>query len=135
MGGRQDLPQYDMAAVFEAVTNAVAHRDYSVTGSKVRLKIFADRLELYAPGMLANSMTPESLPFRQAARNEAVASLLARCRIAREDLIVHRTHIMDKRGEGVSLILSRSKALSGRLPEYRLLDESELMLTIWAAEV
>lgn len=135
MGGRQDLPQYDMAAVFEAVTNAVAHRDYSVTGSKVRLKVFADRLELYAPGMLANSMTPESLPFRQAARNEAVASLLARCRIAREDLIVHRTHIMDKRGEGVPLILSRSQALSGRMPEYRLLGESELMLTIWAAEV
>ncbi len=135
MGGRQDLPQYDMAAVFEAVTNAVAHRDYSVTGSKVRLRVFADRLELYAPGMLANGMTPESLPFRQAARNEAVASLLARCRIEREDLIDHRTYIMDKRGEGVPLILSRSEALSGRLPEYRLIAEMELMLTIWAADV
>ncbi len=135
MGGRQDLPQYDMAAVFEAVTNAVAHRDYSVTGSKVRLRVFADRLELHAPGMLANGMTTESLPFRQAARNETVASLLARCRIEREDLIDHRTHIMDKRGEGVPLILSRSEALSGRLPEYRLIGEMELMLTIWAAEV
>ncbi len=135
MGGRQDLPQYDMTAIFEAVTNAVAHRDYSVTRSKVRLRIFEDRLELYTPGMLANTMTPESLPFRQAARNEAVASLLARCRIEREDLIDHRIHIMDKRGEGVPLILSRSEALSGRLPEYRLIGESELMLTIWAADV
>src|SRR5690606_28139330 len=29
-GGREDLPQFDMLSVFEAVTNAVAHRDYSL---------------------------------------------------------------------------------------------------------
>ncbi len=56
-GGRQDLPQFDMLAVFEAVTNAVAHRDYSMAGSKVRLRLFDDRLELYSPGMLSNTMT------------------------------------------------------------------------------
>lgn len=37
-GGREDLPQFDMLSVFEAVTNAVAHRDYSLAGSKVRLR-------------------------------------------------------------------------------------------------
>ena len=39
-----------MTAVFEAVVNAVAHRDYSVHGSKIRLRLFSDRLELYSPG-------------------------------------------------------------------------------------
>src|SRR5699024_10415665 len=63
-GGREDLPQFDMLAVFEAITNAVAHRDYSMAGSKVRLRLFNDRLEIYTPGMLANTMTPESLAFR-----------------------------------------------------------------------
>ncbi len=48
-GGREDTPQFDMLAVFEAVTNAVAHRDYSMSGSKVRLRLFDDRLELYTP--------------------------------------------------------------------------------------
>ena len=132
-GGREDLPQFDMLAVFEAVTNAIAHRDYSMAGSKVRLRLFDDRLELYSPGMLPNTMTPESLPFRQAARNEAVTSLLARCPVDDGELTKHRQHIMDKRGEGVPIILQRSQRLSGRLPEYQLIDESELKLTIYSA--
>ena len=134
-GGREDIPQLDMLAVFEAVTNAVAHRDYSMTGSKVRLRLFDDRLELYTPGLLVNTMTPESLPYRQASRNEAITSLLARCTVQGDDLKGHRTHIMDKRGEGVPIILSRSESLSGRAPDYRLIDESELLLTIHAAAV
>ena len=132
-GGREDLPQFDMLAVFEAVTNAVAHRDYSMAGAKVRLRLFDDRLELYSPGMLPNTMTPESLPFRQAARNEALTSLLARCPIIDDTLAAHRQHIMDKRGEGVSIVLETSERLSGKRPEYRLSDDSELKLTIFAA--
>lgn len=132
-GGREDLPQFDMLAVFEAVTNAVAHRDYSMAGAKVRLRLFDDRLELYSPGMLPNTMTPESLALRQAARNEALTSLLARCPVDDDTLAGHRQHIMDKRGEGVSIILHNSEQLSGRCPEYRLVDDSELVLTIHAA--
>ena len=134
-GGREDVPHFDMLAVFEALANAVAHRDYSMAGSKVRLRLFDDRLELYTPGLLVNTMTPESLPYRQAARNEAITSLLARCPVPRDDFKSHRTHIMDKRGEGVPIILSRSESLSGQAPDYRLIDESELLLTIYAAAV
>jgi predicted HTH transcriptional regulator len=95
--------------------------------------VFADRLELSSPGMLPNTMTPESLPFRQAARNEALTSLLARCPIHDDELADHRSHIMDKRGEGVAIILARSEQLSGKRPEYRMNDDSELALTIFAA--
>lgn len=132
-GGRVDMPQFDMLAVFEAVTNAVAHRDYSMAGSKVRLRLFDDRLELYSPGMLPNTMTTEALPFRQAARNEVLTSLLARCPIDDDSLSRHRRHIMDKRGEGVPIILAASERLSGRRPAYRMHDDSELLLTIFAA--
>ncbi|WP_288130297.1 ATP-binding protein [Accumulibacter sp.] len=132
-GGREDRPQFDLLAVFEAVTNAVAHRDYSMAGSKVRLRLFDDRLDLHSPGTLPNTMTPESLPYRQVARNEALTSLLARCPIEDAGLAVHRRHIMDKRGEGVPIILQRSLDLSDRAPEYRMKDEGELMLTIYAA--
>ncbi len=134
-GGREDRPQFSMLAVFEAVTNAVAHRDYSMGGAKVRLRLFRDRLELFTPGMLPNTMTPESLPLRQAARNEVVTSLLARCPVPSEVDGLQRRFIMDKRGEGVPIILSESERLSGRRPEYRLIDASELMLSIYGAEI
>ncbi len=133
--GRTDIPQYDMTAVFEAVVNAAAHRDYSIYGSKIRLRMFADRLELYSPGNISNTMTVESLPYRQSTRNETIASLLARCSVPsdEEELVRHRTHMMEKRGDGVPIILEKSRNLSGREPVYRLIDDAELLLTIYAA--
>jgi ATP-dependent DNA helicase RecG len=132
-GGRIDRPQFDALAVFEAITNAVAHRDYSIPGSKVRLRVFDDRLEIFSPGMLPNPMTPESLPLRQACRNELIASLLARCPVEAASGVSHRRTIMDRRGEGVPLIFSQTLELSGQLPRYRLIDHNELQLTIPSA--
>ena len=129
--GRHDLPQYDMTAVFEALVNAVAHRDYSIHGAKIRLRLFADRLELYSPGAIPNTMTVDSLPYRQAARNEAITSLLAKCQVPDTDkAITGRSAMMDKRGEGVQIILEQSEKLSGKRPVYRLVDDSELLLII-----
>jgi len=131
--GRRDLPQYDMEAVFEAVVNAVAHRDYSIYGSKTRLRMFSDRLELYSPGALPNTMEVGDLAFRQAARNETIVSLLAKCRIPDHDwLKTSRKTFTDRRGEGVPLILSRSETISGRTPVYEMFGD-ELRLTIYAA--
>jgi hypothetical protein len=44
-----------------------------------------------------------------------------------------RQTYMDKRGEGVRIIFENSEKLSGRRPEYRLIDDDELLLTIFAA--
>lgn len=131
---RRDIPQYSMEAVFEALVNAVAHRDYSIYGSKIRLHMFADRLELFSPGTIPNTMTIDALPFRQAARNELLTSLLARCPVVLSDYTGGREFLMDKRGEGVPVIITESEKLSGIKPIYRLLDDSELMLTIFAVK-
>ena len=130
--GRRDWPQYDLAAVFEAVVNAVAHRDYSIRGSKVRLRMFSDRIELYSPGALPDSMTVDDLPRKRTARNPAVANLLARCPVP-EGIESAGATLMDRRGGGVLAILDRSKRLSGRQPVYETLGR-ELRLTIYAAE-
>ena len=130
VGGRE-IPQYSERAVFEALVNAVAHRDYSMAGARIRLHMFRDRLELYVPGSLANTLTTEGMKYRQHCRNERIVSLLARCPV--NDEAVDRSYMMERRGEGVPIILEESFALSGRLPEYTLIDESELRLVIWAA--
>ena len=132
--GRIDQPQYSMRAVFEAIVNAVVHRDYSKHGSKIRLFMFADRLELYSPGALANTVTIEKLPYSQATRNELLARLLSE--IPLEDDIekqVKRRHFLEGRGEGVGIILNESEQLSGKMPVYELFNE-ELCLTIFAAK-
>lgn len=99
------------------------------------MRMFADRLELYSPGAIPNTMTVESLPYRQAARNEAVTSLLAKCPVPDGDQgFTGRSAMTDKRGEGVQIILDNSERLSGKRPIFSLVDESELMLVIPAAQ-
>jgi predicted HTH transcriptional regulator len=130
--GRVEIPQFSERAVFEALVNAVAHRDYSMAGARVRLHMFGDRLELYVPGGLANTLTPDSMALRQYNRNELIVSLLARCPVGAEEG-VGRSYLMDRRGDGVPIILTERKKLSGRVPEYSVIDDSELRLVIWAA--
>jgi len=110
-------------AVFEAVVNAVVHRDYSVYGSRIRLHLFTDRLEIFSPGTIPNTMTIDSLSERQSARNELLSSLLARCPMNVNAIGSQRSYIMDKRGEGVPIIITESEKLSGRKPEYQLIDD------------
>ena len=132
--GRIDFPEYSMRAVFEAVVNAVVHRDYSKTGSKIRLFMFADRLELYSPGALANTVTVDNLRYSQATRNELLARLLSELTLdddMRKQVV--RRHFLERRGEGVGIILNESEALSGKIPIYEMFDE-ELRLTIFTAK-
>ena len=132
--GREDHSQYSMRAAFEAIVNAVVHRDYSKSGSKIRLFMFADRLELYSPGALANTVTIEKLRYSQATRNELLSRLLSE--ITLDDDVgsqVKRRHFLERRGEGVGIILNESEHLSGKIPVYELINE-ELCLTMFAAK-
>ena len=131
---RKEQAQYSMRAIFEALVNAVVHRDYSKHGSKIRLFLFSDRLELYSPGALANTLTVDKLAYNQITRNELLARLLSDLKIDDDNLgkEVHRQYFLERRGEGVGIILGESERLSGKLPIYQMHNE-ELCLTIYAA--
>ena len=58
---REDTLIIPERAIREALVNAVVHRDYAITGSKVLLEVFDDRVEVTSPGRLTNTLTPESV--------------------------------------------------------------------------
>lgn len=123
------VPTYDLDVVDEAIVNAVAHRDDAIAGSKIRLFLFADRLELYSPGKLPNTITLDDMPYRTFTRNQLLVSFLSRLRSKRTGQV-----FLESRGDGVRKILEDGEAHSGRRPEYGLFG-NELRLTLWAKRV
>lgn len=64
-------------AVREAIVNAVAHRDYTITGTDIELSLYQDRLEIISPGRLPNTVTVKKMKQGyRAARNELLKEVL-----------------------------------------------------------
>ena len=74
---REEVNEYPVAVVREAIVNAVAHRDYSIRGEGIRLLMFSDRLEVYSPGRLPGHVTLENLLVERYSRNEALVAVLS----------------------------------------------------------
>ena len=68
----------------EAITNAIAHRDYKLGGQKVLLRMFDDRLEVESPGGLAGPVTLETLETRRYSRNPRLAQAMYSLRLIEE---------------------------------------------------
>jgi len=75
---RQDLPLVPEKALRESLVNAVVHRDYAITGSKILLEVFSDRVDVTSPGTLPNHMTEESVRAggHPRSRNELMANFM-----------------------------------------------------------
>lgn len=72
---RQEKWEYPVSAIREAITNAVVHRDYQ-SPSKVQIRIFDDKIEIWNPGTLPEGWTVETL--KQEHESKPFNPLLAR---------------------------------------------------------
>ncbi len=88
----------------EAIVNAIAHRDYSSAGA-VQVSVFADRVEVWNPGVLPPPLTTESLrhPHGSIARNHRLCEALFLARY------------IEKYGTGTLMMIRES--LAHALPE------------------
>lgn len=78
-GKREDVPEYPLAAVREAVLNALVHRDYSIHTENIpiTLEMYNDRLEIRNPGGLYGRLTADELgKVMPESRNPALINIL-----------------------------------------------------------
>lgn len=129
----QEVAQFSPRALFEAIVNAVVHRDYSIHGSRIRMFLFDDRLELYSPGALPNTLSVDSIALRQSTRNEAIKSIMVKLPVGEAGAGSGRGFYMEAQGDGVPVIVRETKTLAGREPVWRVIDDSEVLLTIPSA--
>ncbi len=66
---REDRHIYPLFAVREALVNAVCHRDYRLTGRRVEVRQFDDRLEISSPGGLPGYITLDNIVEEHFSRN------------------------------------------------------------------
>jgi ATP-dependent DNA helicase RecG len=106
---RIDKPDYADRDVFEALANALMHRDYHIIGSEVHIDMFDDRLEIYSPGgmpdgTLIQEHELDAIPSTR--RNPLIAE------------IFHRLDYIERRGSGLKKIRLETSYLYGYTEEY-----------------
>ena len=75
---REERTEYPVAAVREALVNAVAHRDYRLGGRRIEVRMFSDRMEIISPGGLPGFITVDNIVEEHFSRNPRVVSGLYR---------------------------------------------------------
>jgi ATP-dependent DNA helicase RecG len=115
---RIDTFEYPEKILREMITNAVVHRDYSITGASIMLAMFDDRIEISSPGGLPSSITPENIADRQFSRNPIIAKRM------------FEMGYFDSWGQGIDMILEWARRNGGRIEfidsrgEYKLIAHS-----------
>jgi ATP-dependent DNA helicase RecG len=106
---RVNKPDYADRAVFEALANALMHRDYTVIGSEVHVDMYDDRLEIYSPGgmpdgTLIQEQDIDEVPSTR--RNPIIAE------------IFHRLDFIERRGSGLKKIREATADLYGYTDDF-----------------
>ena len=76
-GRRRERWDYPLEAVREAIVNAIAHRDYTISVMDIELSLYSNRMEIISPGRLPNTVTVEKMRAGyRASRNELIKEVL-----------------------------------------------------------
>jgi ATP-dependent DNA helicase RecG len=98
---------YPEDAVREAILNAIAHRDYSISNA-IEIFIFNDRMEIKSPGALLSTLTVRNL-YELEGSHESRNSLVAR--------VLRENKLMRELGEGMKRIFGLMQEQDFAKPE------------------
>ena len=111
------VPELPPSALREVLVNAVAHRDYTVTGP-IRVLVFEDRVEVRSPGGLPNSVRLAQLPAGvHVLRNPTLYNLLLKRGLATDA------------GSGIPRMIRAVRERTGRVPQLGLAGD-EFVVTL-----
>ena len=107
------IPEFPEFCWTELIVNAVAHRDYSIVGTDIQIKMFDDHLTVESPGILPGLVRVDNIREFHFSRNPKIVELLNEYDLVKEF------------GEGVDRVYRDMAEAGLPEPEYR---QSEFML-------
>ena len=119
-GRRIDKPNYPEEVIRETIVNAIAHRDYTISGTDIELSIYSDRLEVISPGRLPNTVTVERMKVG--------------CRVTRNELIkeiLRDYHYIEATGLGVPRKIIAGMLKHNGTEPYLIEEEYSFMVGLW----
>ena len=121
---REEIPEYPFYAIRELIVNAVAHRDYFISGSRIIIKMFKGKIEYSSPGGLPEGITPKNMINKQSSRNPTLVKVL------------NRVKYIEAIGDGINRICDAINAhpLKPRMPVFKDVGGT-VIATIFAADL
>jgi len=121
---REEIPEYPLYAIRELIVNAVAHRDYFISGSRIIIKMFKGRIEYSSPGGFPAGITPKNIIDKQASRNPILVKVL------------NRVKYIEAIGDGIDRIFAAIKAhpLKPKFPVFRDVGNT-VIVTLFGADL
>ena len=101
---RRNIPSYPEEVIRELLSNALAHRPYTVRGD-VFINIHPDYIDVVNPGRLPLGVTPENILHTTKKRNEHFAALF------------YALHMMEREGSGYDMMYETLLANGKAIPE------------------
>lgn len=108
-------PEYPEFAWKESIVNAIAHRDYSIKGTDIQIKMFDDRITVESPGILPGIVRLSNLRTVHFSRNPKIAEFL------------HQYDYVKEFGEGVDRMFMEMESAGLPAPEY---SDNAFMLNV-----
>lgn len=99
-------PEYPEFAWKESIVNAIAHRDYSIKGTDIQIKMFDDRITVESPGILPGIVRLNNMRTVHFSRNPKIAEFL------------HQYDYVKEFGEGVDRMYKEMENAGLPAPEY-----------------
>ena len=103
-------PQYPEFCWTELCVNSICHRDYSILGTDIQVKIFDDHITVESPGIFPGLVRPANIRHTHFSRNPKIAAYM------------HEYKLVKEYGEGVDRMYRELEEAGNPAPEFKQQD-------------